>query len=275
MDRTYGHVIEAKLEITVTPNMEGSRIICYPDDARRNILLMLAERNDRKGVRSNPFEIEFFPSMPTLKVEYKNPSKVIVEGEIVIAKCNALVERGGTLVWELITTSKKYQWKGRKSKNSQTFADLIAISEREEEFDYNTYEGPRVQSEIHFLASDRMANASLHCYSYEGNTSFKNPVTGDIVATKVSEKPFTFRYKGEKLDRGEEEEKKEDEGKEGKEEEKESLEKAKEEKKKKMKKDKDKKEEENMKENGGRSGGGKDEGEEGRVKKGGKEENRS
>ncbi|GFN93179.1 hypothetical protein PoB_001968500 [Plakobranchus ocellatus] len=192
IDQNYGHVIEATLEITVTPNMEGSRIICYPDVASSDILLNLAEKNDTHGVWSKPFKIKFFPGTPTLKVQYKSSSKVIVGGETIIAKCDALVESGGTVVWELNATSKKYKWKGGKSQGPQKPADWVTLTEREEEFDYHTYEGPRVHSELQLIANDRMAKATLHCYSYEGQNSFTNPVTGATVNTAVSEPPFDF-----------------------------------------------------------------------------------
>ncbi|GFO29250.1 hypothetical protein PoB_005575500 [Plakobranchus ocellatus] len=54
----YGRIINATLEITVTPNMEGSRIICYPGVISASSLATLAARNDRNGAWSKPFRIK-------------------------------------------------------------------------------------------------------------------------------------------------------------------------------------------------------------------------
>ncbi|GFO29259.1 hypothetical protein PoB_005576400 [Plakobranchus ocellatus] len=54
----YGRTVTATLEITVTPNMEESRIICYAGVASESSLVTLAKRNYHKTVWSKPFRIE-------------------------------------------------------------------------------------------------------------------------------------------------------------------------------------------------------------------------
>ncbi|GFO29244.1 hypothetical protein PoB_005574900 [Plakobranchus ocellatus] len=54
----YGRIINATLEITITPNMEGSRIICYPGVISASSLVTPAWRKDKRGTWSKPFRIK-------------------------------------------------------------------------------------------------------------------------------------------------------------------------------------------------------------------------
>ncbi|GFN93176.1 hypothetical protein PoB_001968200 [Plakobranchus ocellatus] len=70
----------------------------------------------------------------------------------------------------------------------------MSFTNRAEKFDYKYYEGPRVRSELQLIANDEMDKATLRCYSYEGQTSFTNPITGFTVSTMVSLQPFDFTF---------------------------------------------------------------------------------
>ncbi|GFN93175.1 hypothetical protein PoB_001968100 [Plakobranchus ocellatus] len=85
-------------------------------------------RTDRRHLIKN---LGDFPGLPLLIKLYKRPGNIIVGGETIIAKCEALVATGGTIVWELITSSKKYQWKGGKNQRSQKFTDWVTLIEKE------------------------------------------------------------------------------------------------------------------------------------------------
>ncbi|GFO29249.1 hypothetical protein PoB_005575400 [Plakobranchus ocellatus] len=68
-----------------------------------------------------------------MKVEYKSPSKILKAGEILTANCTALVATNGTIVWQLLTVSKKYLWKDGQSMGSQKLPDWVNVTAKKDQ----------------------------------------------------------------------------------------------------------------------------------------------
>ncbi|GFO29240.1 hypothetical protein PoB_005574500 [Plakobranchus ocellatus] len=171
--------------------MEEARIVCYPGDGTTDYLTNLVKRKTQNATYTKPLTISYLSETPTLKVQYKRPSKVLVAGETLIATCEAVVETGQTIVWELITTSKKYTWKAGQSQQLPTW---VKITVKTDQYQYYNYSGPQMHSTLQIVVYRRMENARLDCYSYEGLTHYFHPTTSKNVVTLVSEQPFLFSY---------------------------------------------------------------------------------
>ncbi|GFO29230.1 hypothetical protein PoB_005573500 [Plakobranchus ocellatus] len=120
----YGYVLNATLKITITPNLEEARIVCYPGNGTTDFLRDLVKNNNTNATWTKPMSIKYLSETPTLKVQYKRPSKVLVAGETLNATCEALVGTGQTLVWELITPPKKYTWKAGQNQQFPAWVNI-------------------------------------------------------------------------------------------------------------------------------------------------------